>query len=73
MNGQTTTITGEYPLGSYSWSPQGDQLAYFIFNGSGNVSYGNLGIEKVDITSMQKASLTKDLGFYPWQSLSWQP
>jgi len=73
MSMQTTTISGEYPLGDYSWSPQGDQLAYFIFNGSGNVSYGNLGIEKVDMHSMQKVLLTKDLGFYPWQSLSWQP
>jgi Tol biopolymer transport system component len=73
MNKQITTISGEYPLGSYSWSPQGDQLAYFIFNGSMNVSYGNLGIEKIDINSMQKAPLTKDLGFDPWQSLAWQP
>jgi dipeptidyl aminopeptidase/acylaminoacyl peptidase len=73
VNRQITTISGEYPLGSYSWSPQGDELAYFIFNGSGNASYGSLGIEKIDIDSMQKVLLTKDLGFYPWQSLSWQP
>jgi Tol biopolymer transport system component len=73
MNGETTTISGEYPLGGFSWSPQGDQLAYFIFNGSMNVSYGNLGMEKIDINSMQRVPLTTDLGFYPWQSLSWQP
>lgn len=73
INEETLIISGEYPLGSFSWSAQGDQLAYFIFNGSGNVSYGNLGMEKIDIKTMQKVPLIKDLGFYPWQSLSWQP
>jgi Tol biopolymer transport system component len=73
ISGQRTTLSGENPLGAYSWSPNGDQLAYFIFNGSMDVSYGNLGIEKVDINSMQKTPLTKDAGFYPWQSLAWQP
>jgi len=70
---QIRTITGEYPLGAYSWSPQGAQLAYFIFNGSMDLFYGDLGIEKIDINSMQKVSLTNDLGFYPWQTLAWQP
>ncbi len=73
ISGQRMTISGEHPLGGYSWSPKGDQLAYFIFNGSMTVSYGNLGIERVDINSMQKTPLTKDAGFYPWQSLAWQP
>jgi Tol biopolymer transport system component len=67
------TITGEYPLGNYSWSPQSDQLVYFIFNGSMDLFYGDLGIEKIDINSMQKMPLTKNLGFYPWQTLAWQP
>lgn len=67
-NGQITTITGEYSISSYSWSPQGDELAYFVHNGD-----GTLNIEKINVNSMQKVEMTKDLAFYPWQSLSWQP
>jgi Tol biopolymer transport system component len=70
---QTKTITGDFPLGNYSWSPQSDQLAYFIFNGNMDLFHGTLGIEKIDINSMRKVSLTKDLGFYPWQILAWHP
>lgn len=73
LDGRITTLSGDSTLGTYSWSPQGDELAYFVFNGSMNVSYGNLGIEKFDLASMQRVSLTEDLGFYPWQSLAWQP
>jgi len=73
MDREITTISGEYSLGGFSWSPQADQLAYFIYNGSMNVNYGNLGMEKVELSSMRKVLITKDLGFFPWQSLSWQP
>lgn len=62
------TISGEYPIGGYSWSPIGDKLAYFVYPGN-----GTLNIETINLNSMQKAQITKDLGFYPWQSLSWQP
>ncbi len=65
-NGQITTIVEESLINDYSWSPQGDELAYFVDNGT-------LNIEKININSMQKIRITKDLGFYPWQSLSWQP
>lgn len=67
-NGQITTIAGEYSIVGYSWSSQGDELAYFVFYGN-----GVLGIETINLDSMQKTQIVGDLGFYPWQSLVWQP
>jgi len=68
VNGQVTTINGKYPIADYSWSSRGDNLAYFIHNGN-----GTLNIETINVNSMQKTQVAKDLGFYPWQSLEWQP
>jgi Tol biopolymer transport system component len=66
INGQITTVDEESPIADYSWSLQGDELGYFVIGDT-------LNIEKININSMQKAQLTKDVGFYPWQSLAWQP
>jgi len=67
-NRKLTSITGKNSIADYSWSPDGNELAYFLHNGK-----GTLNIEKINVDSRQKVEMTKDLGFYPWQSLSWQP
>jgi Tol biopolymer transport system component len=67
-NKQIATITAEKPISGHAWSPQGDDLVYFVHNGN-----GTLNIEKIDVSSMQRVQITKNLGSYPWQSLSWQP
>ena len=68
MNGKITSIAGENPIADYSWSPNGNELAYFVQS-----SDGTLQIEKININSMRKVEMANGLGFYPWQSLSWQP
>jgi Tol biopolymer transport system component len=65
-DGQIMTLGEGSSIADYAWSSQGDELAYFVIQDT-------LNIEKFNVNSKQKVQLTKDVGFYPWQTLAWQP
>lgn len=68
IDNQVKDLTGERTAGNFAWSPKGNQLAYFVVDGN-----GTLNIETINIDSFQNAQIVTGVGFYPWQSLSWQP